>query len=81
MKGAEQYVLHYTILFGVDQVGNFFGFYILPAFGIGILTLNFLVSWALYAYDTFLSALIMVGTLFIQFAVFGFAAILVFLNT
>lgn len=77
---SQDAVLHYTILFGVDQVGGFGALYTAPIIGLIILLINLLVAWLLYSYDTFIAVLIMVATDFIELMIFGTAAVLVFLN-
>lgn len=78
---GEQAVLHYTILFGVNEIGSYSGLYAPPAIGLGMLAANLVVAWVTYAYDTFLAALIMAGSVALQLAVVGTAATLVFLNS
>lgn len=79
-KVGEQAVLHYTVLFGVNQIGPFWSLYTAPMIGLWILLINLIVAWIIYSYDTFLSALIMTATVYIQAVIFGTAAILVLLN-
>lgn len=78
---SEQAVLHYTVLFQVDQLGSFGALYQVPAIGLGILLINVCVSWALYNYDVFLAELTMFAGALLQIGIIAAVAILVFLNS
>ena len=79
-KRSEQAVLHYTTLFQVDQLGSFPQLYLVPAIGLIILLLNFLLAWFLYNYDVFISELILFVGAWLQLGILAAVRILVFLN-
>ena len=77
---AEQVFLHYTILFGVDQIGERGQIFLVPLVGFGLLVLNFLLGWVLYRKDWFYSyALVGIGVILNIYVVIS-SVLVVFLN-
>jgi len=63
---AGQIFLHYTSLFGVDLVGGWWKIFYLPAGGLLIILVNFVVSFLFYRMDKFLSRFLSIFTLFVE---------------
>ena len=63
---AGQIFLHYTSLFGVDLVGEWWKIFYLPVGGLVIVLVNFTVSFLFYRMDKFLSRFLCIFTLLIE---------------
>jgi len=76
----EQVFLHYTILFGVDQIGRPQDMYITPAIGASIIVVNTIVGWMIYRKDWFFSYSLLAIMIAVQAAVAVTSVLIVFLN-
>lgn len=74
---TDNIFLHYNITFGIDLVGEWWKIYIIPAGGIAMLLINFLISFFSYRSDRFLSRTsgIMIFLLHILLAVSAFLTV------
>ena len=63
---SGQIFLHYNIIFGVDLVGEWWKFFLLPLSGMLIFLINYLFSFIFYASDKFLARLMSFWVLFIH---------------
>ncbi len=79
-RNAEQVFLHYTILFGVDQIGERIQVYTTPLFGLCLLIMNVLVGWLLYRRDWFFSYVIVAVAVVVNIFVAISSVLVVFLN-
>lgn len=77
---GQEVVLHYTTLFGVDQIGQFNQLYYIPLLGSGLILFNTLIAWILYPNNQFLGQLLLVATVWLQLGIVAAARILAFLN-
>lgn len=77
---GEDAVLHYSILFQVDKIGNFSALYQVPSIGLFILFFNLVVAWFIYNYKAFLAQILLVATVFLELGVLAAVKVLVFLN-
>lgn len=73
-------ILHYNILFQVDQLGKFSALYEVPALGLGMMIFNTLIAWLLYNRDVFLSELLVAVTGILELGILAATGVLVFLN-
>lgn len=76
-----QIFLHYNIIFGVDLVGDWWQIFYLPAVGIFVLLLNYLLSAVFYSFDKFLARLLAIWTLFFHLFLLASIIFLVQLNS
>lgn len=74
---TEQIFLHYNTVFGIDLIGDWWQIFYLPAGGLLIFIVNYLVSWHFYASDKFLARVLSLWTGLIN----GFLALAVYLIT
>jgi hypothetical protein len=76
----ELLFLHYTILFGIDYLGEWWKILVIPIAGLIIIIINFSLGWLLFDKDKFVSLIVngmsVVCNTFLLIA----AALLVFLN-
>lgn len=59
---AQQIFLHYNIIFGVDLIGDWWKILYLPGAGIGVLLINYSLSFLLYSSEKALSRLLALMT-------------------
>lgn len=78
---SELIFLHYNILFGVDYIGEWWRVYFMPLTGLLIFILNFVVGWALFHKDKFVSIILNAVNLMCQVLILVASALLIFLNT
>ncbi len=57
---SDQLLLHYTIIFGIDLVGEWWKLYMVPLAGAVVLLVNTLISFLVYGADVVFARLIMV---------------------
>ena len=77
----EPYLLHYNIFLGIDLIGEWWRMYLLPGIGLGIIIVNFILSWILLVREKILSYFLMVATSIAQvFLIFGLIFILLLNN-
>lgn len=79
-RGGEQTFLHYTIFFGVDEVGPWYHVFRAPLVGIVVLCINVLLGWALYRRETFMAHVLIITAALVQALVLVSAALIVALN-
>ena len=72
--------LHYTILFGVDFLGPWSHAFVVPAFGLAILTVNGLLGWLIFHKEKFGALLLNSVSMLCQIFLLVGAQLLVFLN-
>ena len=77
---GEDAALHYSILFQVDQIGNFSALYQVPLVGLGLLIVNAVVAWLLYKQNAFWAQLLLAATIILQLGILAAVRVLVFLN-
>ena len=78
---TTQVFLHYTILFGVDQIGEWWQIYTTPVIGLSILLFNMIAGWAVYRHERFYSYILLMSSLIVNIFVAIFSVLLVFLNS
>lgn len=78
---AVQVFLHYNVIVGVDLVGDWVQIFHFPAFGVGVLLLNYIGSWLLYTTDKFLARLLAGWVLFFHLFLLAGIIFLVRLNS
>lgn len=54
-KSAETVFLHYTIIFGIDFIGEWWKGWLIPGFSSAVFVFNSLISFVLYQRSKFLS--------------------------
>ncbi len=79
-RTAEQVFLHYTILFGVDQIGEPGQVYYVPLMGLALLIANFFGGWVLYRKDWFYSYTLLAIGVVVNIFVAISSILVVFLN-
>ncbi len=79
-RTAEQVFLHYTILFGVDQIGEPAQVYYVPLMGLALLIANFFGGWVLYRKDWFYSYTLLAIGVVVNIFVAISSVLVVFLN-
>lgn len=79
-RTTEQVFLHYTILFGVDQIGEPGQVYRVPLIGLVLLVLNLLGGWVLYRKDSFYSYALLAIAVILNIFVAISSVLVVFLN-
>ena len=77
---SETIFLHYNILFGVDYIGEWWRVFFMPMTGLLIFVLNFLVGWALFHKDKFVSIILNAVNVMCQILVLVASSLLIFLN-
>lgn len=55
---TDQLFLHYSTVFGIDLIGDWWKIFYLPGGGLFIFLLNYLLSWYFYSSDKFLARVI-----------------------
>jgi len=65
-SGMGQIFLHYTSIFGVDLVGEWWRIFFLPAGGKLLMVVNFILGLLVYRDDKFLARFFGVATLLIE---------------
>lgn len=63
---SDPIFLHYTILFGVDLIGNWQQVLIPPSIGLGLGVFNYLFSFGIYGSSRLVARLMSFATVFIQ---------------
>lgn len=79
-SSSEQLFLHYTILFGVDYIGQYWQVYAVPGAGLIILIANFLIGWFAYHRDPFVAQLLSFVSFLCQIFVVLASYLIIFLN-
>ncbi|MBI2989650.1 MAG: hypothetical protein HYY51_00470 [Candidatus Magasanikbacteria bacterium] len=79
-SSSEQLFLHYTILFGVDYIGQYSQVYAVPGAGLIILIVNFLIGWFAYHKDPFVAQLLNFISFVCQIFVVFASYLIIFLN-
>lgn len=77
---GEQVFLHYTILFGIDEVGQWGRMFFVPLAGLGILAANSALSWLLFQRERFMAQALQTAAFLAQILVFLHALLIVALN-
>lgn len=77
---AGQIFLHYSIIFGVDLVGDWWKIYYLPLVGVLVVLFNYFFSGLLYSVDKFLARLLSFWVLFFHLFLMAGTILLVRLN-
>ena len=77
---SEQFFLHYNVVFGVDLIGAWWKIYLLPAVGLLVLLLNYILGLYFYREDRLLSRLFSFFTLFFQIFLLTAAVLIVCKN-
>ena len=76
---TEQIFLHYNTVFGIDLVGDWWKIFYLPAGGLLVMFVNYLVSWYFYSSDKFLARVLSLWTgvinIFLAIAVYLIAGL------
>lgn len=78
--GTDSIFLHYTILVGVDYIGQWWQVFYLPLTGLLIFAVNMALGCLLYNVDRFISYVLLMVNLASQALLLVAAALLVFLN-
>lgn len=76
----EQIFLHYTMLFGVDLIGEWWRVLWLPVAGLFVFCMNLLLAWILFGKDKFAAYVFGFSCLLFHGGVLLVSLILVFLN-
>ena len=77
---SDSIFLHYNVFFRIDLVGEWWKLWLIPAFGGGVLILNFLVSYFIYSNNKFLSRLLIALTAFVEITILIGLVLIVGLN-
>lgn len=77
---SGQIFLHYNIIFGVDLVGDWWKIFYLPLVGMGVLLVNYFLSFMFYGSDKFLARLLSFWVLFFHIFLTVGVVLLVRLN-
>lgn len=80
LKTSSFFALHYTIYFGVDQIGSPWKLLGLPLLGTGILVVNAILSLRYYRTERLASALLMAMTLTFESLVLLVSFLTILLN-
>ena len=78
--GLGQIFLHYNIIFGMDLIGDWWRMFLLPAAGLLVFFLDYLISYFFYAKDKFLSRLLSFWVIFFHIFLLIGTVLLVRLN-
>ena len=76
----DQIFLHYSVLFGVDFIGNWYNVLAVPLSGLFVLVLNLSLGWFLFQKDYFAGYLLNTAGLLTQAVLVVVSILLVFLN-
>jgi hypothetical protein len=76
----ELIFLHYSILFGVDLIGEWWKVLYVPIGGLVILLLNLFIGWFLFQKDKFANYVLLFIAALCQAFLFVTAMLLIFLN-
>ena len=77
---GEQLFLHYSVLYGVDYIGDGWKIFYVPLLGMIILVINVLLGWIFYNKDKFMAQLLNFAALVCQIFILITVFLLVFLN-
>ncbi|MFA6427466.1 MAG: hypothetical protein WCW16_03405 [Candidatus Magasanikbacteria bacterium] len=77
---TEQVFLHYNILFGVDKIGSWGKIFLVPLIGLIILLANIFFGWLSYAYDKFMSQVLLTASVIAQIFILIASILISFLN-
>jgi hypothetical protein len=80
-RESDQVFLHYTIFFGVDDIGPWRRLLIVPAAGLFIVLANGIFGWWAFSRDKFLAHLMNAGAALCQLFLLASSFLLVTLNS
>lgn len=80
-RGSDQIFLHYTIFFGVDDIGPWRNLLIIPAGGLFILLANGIFGWTMFQRDKYLAHALNAAAFMTQLIVLAASLLIVTLNT
>lgn len=63
---AQPLFLHYTVVFGVDWVGEWWKLWLLPLFATAVAAVNWAASWALYGREKLAARVLLVLTVLLE---------------
>lgn len=72
--------LHYTVLFGVDKVGDWSQIFSLPLTGLAFIVVNTMLGWLCFQRDKFIGHFLHIVMLVVQLFLLTAAVLLVALN-
>ncbi|MCX6746127.1 MAG: hypothetical protein NTX00_03870 [Candidatus Parcubacteria bacterium] len=75
-----QIYLHYNIYFGIDNIGSWYGAFIIPILGLFIILFNNLLAYIFYVREKLLSYVLIFTQSFLQIVLFAAAIFLILLN-
>lgn len=78
--GSGNLLLHYTVYFGVDWVGEWYKIFTAPLVGLLILVLNFFLAFFIYQKQRIISYLLLLSSLFVEIVVGLYAIFLIIMN-
>ena len=79
-RGSEQTFLHYTVFFGIDDVGPWHRVFFAPLGGIAVLFVNAVLGWMLYKRETFMAHVLVAMAALVQALVLVNATLVIALN-
>lgn len=77
---VDNIFLHYTVLYGVDFVGEWWRVFYVPLTGLVILLMNMIVGWMLFQRDKILTYMVLAMSVLCQIFLLVSVSLLVFLN-
>jgi hypothetical protein len=80
-RGSNQIFLHYTIFFGVDDIGPWRELLVVPAGGLFILLVNGIAGWLGFQKDKYLAHLLNAAACITQLFLLAASFLIVTLNT
>lgn len=80
IHSTKQVFLHYTVIFGVDLLGDWQKLLYLPICGVLVLLLNFVLSALWYGDDRLLARVLALGAWFFQILMIAASFVLVGIN-
>lgn len=76
-----QVFLHYTVVFGIDKIGQYESLFAAPVWGAVILILNSIVAWLVFPRAAAMAEFLVLATVFVELGTLLAAVLLYITNT
>lgn len=76
-----QVFLHYTVIFGIDKLGNYDQLFAAPLWGAVILLINLIVAWLIFPRAAAMAEFLVLATVFVELGTLLAAVLLYLINT
>lgn len=76
-----QVFLHYTVIFGIDKIGQYRELFAIPVWGTVILIANLLIAWFVFPRAAAMAEFLVLATVFVELGTVMAAVLLYLSNT